>query len=179
MNRSLPVRIAQCAIETYVREGRTLSAAEAVKDNDTGTEPEVDLSVRSACFVSLHLKGELRGCIGTILPTMGNLVSEIIRNAICACSEDPRFEPVGPEELALLEIAVDILGKPESVEDASFLDPERYGVIVSTRAKRGVLLPALDGVDSVPVQLAIALRKAGITPDEPYTIQRFTVERYE
>ena len=73
---------------------------------------------------------------------------------------------------------MDILSPPEEIEDISFLDPQKFGVIVSSGSKKGLLLPNLDGVDTVEYQLDIARRKAGITPEEDCQIERFEVKRY-
>ena len=164
------VALARRAIEEYVRRGRVI-------------EPPPDLSEelvsrRAGAFVSLKKRGELRGCIGTFLPTEPNLAREIIKNAIHSATQDPRFPPVRPEELPQLAISVDVLSAPEpaSVEE---LDPKRYGVIVEAGWRRGLLLPDLPGVDTVEEQLRIAKLKAGIAPDEPCQIYRFTVERHQ
>ncbi len=170
---SAPVRVARYVIETFVRGGRIPRLEEV---------PPLDIpglaDARAACFVSLHRRGELRGCIGTVQPTMACLGSEIIRNAVSACSEDPRFDPVGADELSDLEISVDILGESEVVSGPEELDPRKYGVIVTSGYRRGLLLPDLEGVDTVRSQLAIACRKGGIDPGESFEIRRFTVTRY-
>lgn len=131
----------------------------------------------AACFVSLKKRGELRGCIGTLTPAERDLGREIARNAFGAAFRDPRFPPLEAEELAALTCSVDVLGEPEDCE-VDDLDPARYGVIVAGGWRRGVLLPDLPGVDSVARQIAIALQKAGIPPDERFAVQRFTVRRY-
>ena len=131
----------------------------------------------AACFVSLKKRGDLRGCIGTLTPEDRDLGHEIARNAYGAAFRDPRFPPVRPEELDELTCSVDVLGSPEPCE-MSDLDPARYGVIVNAGWRRGVLLPDLPGVDSVARQVSIALQKAGIAPDEQYSVQRFTVRRF-
>ncbi|HCL79875.1 MAG TPA: AmmeMemoRadiSam system protein A, partial [Synergistaceae bacterium] len=132
---------------------------------------------RAACFVSLKKRGALRGCIGTILPRHESLAEEIEQNSVAAATQDPRFPPVGLEELSDIEISVDILSEPEAVTDLRELDPKRYGVIVERGGRRGVLLPDLEGVDSVEEQLAIAARKAGLPGPEGSAILRFTVRR--
>lgn len=165
---STPVSIARMTVESFVETGR-IPSVDDVPPFGAGM---------AGCFVSLHRGGALRGCIGTILPTKESVASEIIRNAVSACSEDPRFDPVRPDELGDLEISVDVLDAPERVDSAESLDPRRYGVIVTNGVRRGLLLPDLDGVDSVDGQLDIALRKAGIRPGERYSIERFTVTRY-
>ena len=137
------------------------------------------LSRRAGAFVSIHEHGELRGCIGTIAPTTDSLAEEIIQNAISASTRDPRFYPIRPEELADLEISVDVLGEPEQISSMAELDVKRYGVIVSHGRKRGLLLPDLEGVDTVEYQVAIARQKAGIREGEPITLERFEVVRHE
>lgn len=142
--------------------------------------PEEMLTQRAGVFVSLHEHGRLRGCIGTIGPATRCIADEIIRNGISACSEDPRFDPVRPAELDQIEISVDVLGEPQDIDSTDELDPQRYGVIVTNAGRRGLLLPMLDGVDTIEEQIAIAKRKAGIGDYEPGTIlQRFEVVRHE
>ena len=107
-----------------------------------------------------------------------NSPEQIIENAISASTRDPRFDPITEDELKWLEINVDVLGEPEDISDKSQLDVKRYGVIVSCGARRGLLLPDLDGVDDVDTQISIAMRKGGIRPTERYTLQRFEVVRH-
>ena len=132
-------------------------------------------------FVSYHRRSsdELRGCIGTILPTTENVLTEICCNTVSAGIKDPRFPPIKLDELPLLRCKVDVLGVPEPIKGTDELDVKRYGVIVSRGWRRGLLLPDLDGVDTVDYQLSIALSKAGIRPNEPYQMERFEVIRYE
>lgn len=131
----------------------------------------------AACFVSLKKDGQLRGCIGTLEPAEPHLGAEIARNARSAAFDDPRFAAVRAHELASLACSVDVLSasEPCTLED---LDPRVYGVIVAAGYRRGVLLPDLQGIDTVPEQVGIALQKAGIRPDEQFSIRRFTVTRY-
>ena len=121
----------------------------------------------------------LRGCIGTIGPVEDSIAEEIISNGISAVSRDPRFQPVREDELDLLEINVDVLGSPEYIDGPDQLDVKRYGVIVSCGSRRGLLLPDLEGVDTVEDQISIAMRKGGITPSDDYRLQRFEVVRYK
>ena len=132
----------------------------------------------AGAFVSIHKQGRLRGCIGTLAPTQGSLAEEIIHNAISAAARDPRFDPIQPDELRLLEINVDVLGEPEDIDSEAELDVKRYGVIVTKGYRRGVLLPDLEGVDTVEQQVAIARQKAGIGPKEKVNLQRFEVVRH-
>lgn len=166
------VRWAIKSIESYILERRLV---DPLKDG----APEELMKRKAGAFVSLHLlDGSLRGCIGTFRPTKPNLALEVRDNAIAAATEDPRFEPVTAEELDEIEVTVDILSEPERVTDLSQLDPKKYGVIVTSGYRRGLLLPDLPGVESVQDQLRIALRKAGISEDERFDVYRFTVERY-
>ncbi|HIS41122.1 MAG TPA: AmmeMemoRadiSam system protein A [Candidatus Aphodovivens avistercoris] len=165
------VALARASVEGFVRTGRPIALPERLPDELTRR--------RAGAFVSLHMRGELRGCIGTIGPTQDSLAAEIVRNGVLAASEDPRFAPVRPDELDALSYSVDVLAPPEPVADASALDPQRFGVIVEKGWRRGLLLPNLEGVDTVEQQLAIAKRKAGISPDDAdVSLQRFEVVRH-
>ena len=128
-------------------------------------------------FVSLHdAAGRLRGCVGTLRATRATLAEEIADTAVLAASRDPRFPPVSAAELPSLAIEVSVLGEPEPVTDLATLDPRRWGVVVRRGERRGVLLPDLEGVDTVEQQLSIARRKASIPPDAPVSVDRFAVE---
>jgi len=164
------VELARETIESYVREKRTIKSPEELVPEMQG---------RAGTFVSLHDgRGNLRGCIGTIEPQQPTVAQEVIQNAISAASRDPRFPPVQPEELEGLDIKVDVLTEPEPIDSMDQLDPKRYGVIVASGWRRGLLLPDLEGVDTVEYQVDIAMRKAGIRPDEPIKLYRFQVKRY-
>ncbi len=164
------VELAVKAIRKYVTEGIKIAAPHPL--------PE-DMKLRAATFVSIKKDGDLRGCIGTILPVKANLAEEIIENAISAATRDPRFPPVGPEELDGLSISVDLLSEPETVESIAMLDAKKYGVIVQSGRRRGLLLPDIEGVDTPEEQIAICRRKGGIVLDDEITLQRFTVTRYK
>jgi AmmeMemoRadiSam system protein A/AmmeMemoRadiSam system protein B len=164
------VRLARLSVETYVRTGCRASLPDGL--------PQAMLETRAGVFVSLKKNDMLRGCIGTILPTTSCVAKEILRNAVSACSEDPRFEDVRTDELDSLIYDVDVLGQPEDIADKSQLDVKRYGVIVSHGTQRGLLLPDLAGVNSVEQQIDIARQKAGIGRNEEITLQRFEVVRH-
>ena len=164
------VRLARKSLESYVKSRKTISVP--------GGLPEEMLKTRAGAFVSIHKHGKLRGCIGTIAPTADNVAQEIIRNAISAATKDPRFDPITEDELKWLEINVDVLGKPEKISSIDELDVKRYGVIVSSGYKRGLLLPDLDGVDTPEEQVAIAMKKGGIRESDHYTLERFEVVRH-
>ncbi|MCX5976274.1 MAG: AmmeMemoRadiSam system protein A [Coprothermobacterota bacterium] len=137
-----------------------------------------DLPARAAVFVSLHRGSALRGCIGTLEPQTPSLREEVIANAISASTRDPRFPSVKRDEVDTLEISVDVLTPPEPIDEPTSLDTKRYGVIVQSGWRRGVLLPDLEGVDTVERQVQIARTKAGIGQHEPVRLYRFEVRRY-
>jgi AmmeMemoRadiSam system protein A len=136
------------------------------------------LKQRAGTFVSLKKHGQLRGCIGTIQPVMASIAEEVLRNAVSAAREDPRFDPVEADELNELVYSVDVLDEPEPAKFED-LDPQKYGVIVISGRRRGLLLPMLEGVDTAQQQVEIARRKAGIGESDPVTLQRFQVVRYK
>lgn len=166
---SFPAELAKAAVELFVRTGELLP--------DPDGAPK-ELVTAAGAFVSLKIDGMLRGCIGTTQPTQQSAVSEIIRSAILAASQDPRFTPVEADELIRIEYSVDLLESPESITGPEMLDPAVYGCVVESGDCRGLLLPDLDGVDTADEQIAICRQKAGIGPDEPVTLYRFKVKRY-
>jgi len=161
-----PADYALCCVQACVARGRA-------------PEPPDDAFYerRAACFVTLKKHGELRGCIGTLEPAETSLGTEIARNAHSSAMRDPRFPPVTGDECEAITCSVDVLSvsEPCTVQD---LDPQVYGVIVEAGFRRGVLLPALAGVDTAEAQVSIALQKAGISPDQSYDVRRFCVTRY-
>jgi len=161
-----PADYALCCVQACVAGGRA-------------PEPPDDAFYerRAACFVTLKKHGELRGCIGTLEPAETSLGTEIARNAHSSAMRDPRFPPVTGDECEAITCSVDVLSvsEPCTVQD---LDPQVYGVIVEAGFRRGVLLPALAGVDTAEAQVSIALQKAGISPDQSYDVRRFCVTRY-
>jgi len=164
------VKLAKDTVELYVKERKIL--------RPNLEEYKEYLNVKKGVFVTLHKNSDLRGCIGTYLPTRDNIIEEIIMNAIAASTEDPRFPPISINELPSIEYSVDILEEPEEVSDINELDPKEYVVIVAKGFRRGLLLPDIEGVDTVEEQLRIAKLKAGINPsDNNVEIYRFKVTR--
>lgn len=174
------VRLARLSLETYIKDRRRLSIPEDISLITQGEEiPDELLNRRAGAFVSIHKFGRLRGCIGTIGATTDCVAQEIANNAISASTRDPRFDSITVDELPMLEINVDVLGDAEDIDSKDQLDVKKYGVIVSTRdGRRGLLLPDLEGVDTVDYQVAIAMQKGGIKPNEKYYLQRFEVVRH-
>jgi len=164
------VELARKSAETYVREGKTITVPISLPS---------EMSGKAGVFVSIKKHGELRGCIGTFMPSCDSIGTETIMNAISAATKDPRFQPVRAEELEDLTYSVDILSAPEKVKGLSELDPKKYGIIVISGQRRGLLLPDLEGVDTAEEQLRITRLKAGIAPHDEVEILRFEVKRYK
>ena len=178
------MKLARRTIEEYILHRRRLSLKKIQRDGlkDENGEalslPAEMLSTQAGAFVSIHKYGKLRGCIGTIGPVTDCVAQEIIDNAISASTRDPRFPAITPDEVEWLDINVDVLGEPEDIDSADELDVRRYGVIVTSGGRRGLLLPDLDGVDTVEQQVSIAKQKAGIGRSEKVMLQRFEVIRH-
>lgn len=168
--------------DSYVRVARQSLESYVIKHKKIKKTQELDadlLKKRAGVFVSLKMDGQLRGCIGTISPTTDCIADEIIQNAISAGAEDPRFYPVTEEELPRIVYSVDVLGDSEPINSMDELNPVRYGVIVEKGSRRGLLLPNLEGVNTPEEQVSIALKKAGISPGENYSMERFEVVRHK
>ncbi len=164
------VRLARYTIEAFVKTGTLPEMPQGL--------PEELYKSRAGAFVSLKEDGRLRGCIGTIRAVRESLAEEIMRNAVSACSEDTRFSPVEDWEVERLTISVDVLGETEKIASPEELDVTRYGVIVTKGGRRGLLLPNLEGVDTIEEQIAIAKQKAGIRDHESVELERFEVIRH-
>ncbi|RCW49280.1 MULTISPECIES: AmmeMemoRadiSam system protein A [unclassified Halanaerobium] len=162
--------LARKSVEAYVKSGIQIDVPDDL--------PEI-LQQRCGAFVTLKKNNKLRGCIGTIKAVQKNAAEEIICNAISAAEKDPRFSPVQKDELDELEISVDLLSEPEKVKSLDELDPKKYGIIVQGNHQTGLLLPDLDGIDTVEKQIAVARKKAGLSESEDITIYRFSVRRFE
>jgi AmmeMemoRadiSam system protein A len=163
------VELAKKSVETYVREGKIIKPPDPLL-------PE--MNEKAGVFVCLKKHGELRGCIGTFMPCCENVATETVINSISAATKDPRFLQVEEDELKDLVYSVDILSTPEKINSLKELDPKKYGVIVVSGNRRGLLLPDLEGVDTVEDQLKIAKMKADIFSHEETEIYRFEVKRY-
>lgn len=164
------VELAKKSVETYIKEKKVI---------DPPDNLSTELKEKAGVFVSIKKHGQLRGCIGTYSPCCDNVALETIRNAICAATKDPRFNIVSENELKDLEYSVDILSPPQKVKDLSELDPKRYGIILVSGNKKGLLLPDLEGVNTVEEQIRIVRMKASISPNEDVEIYKFEVKRYK
>lgn len=163
------VGLARKTIETYLKEKRVI---------EPPAELTPEMKEKAGVFVSLHLNGGLRGCIGTFRATTENVAQEIIRNAIESSTGDPRFPPMTADELEGLEISVDVLSQPEPAASKAELDPSCYGCIVAAGGRRGLLLPDLPGVETADQQISICKQKAGIGQNEKVELFKFRVKRY-
>ncbi len=164
------VKLAKDAVEGYIIEGKAITPPEDLRHK---------LTDKAGVFVSIKKGGELRGCIGTCLPATDNVATEIVRNAISAATSDPRFLPINLTEFNDLEYSVDILSQPEEVAEIEAFDPKKYGVIVKAGNRQGLLLPDLEGINTVEEQIRIAMLKAGISQGEDIKLYRFEVKRYK
>jgi AmmeMemoRadiSam system protein A len=120
-------------------------ARAAILATVTGTpqpEPraEGELATRAAAFVSLHLAGDLRGCIGH-LEEDDPLVHTVARCARLACTEDPRFPAVTVAEMHKLDVEISVLGPFERVTSHHEVIVGRHGLLIEHHRQRGVLLP--------------------------------------
>jgi len=167
------LQLAKKAVENYIKKGEIIDVPDDL--------PREILENKSGIFVTIEKNGQLRGCIGTYLPTKDNIAQEIIHNAVAAATEDYRFGPVQKEELPYLTYTVYILEKPELVKDIKKLNPQKYGILVRTLTlppKSALLLPDLEGIDTVEKQISIACQKGGIDPlREKIIIHKFTAKK--
>ncbi len=163
------VQLAEETVKKYLTEGKVIAPPEELAS---------EMKSRAGVFVSIKKEGELRGCIGTFKPVKKNVAEEVIANAISSATRDPRFPAINSAELPYLTYSVDVLTTPEPVNNQSELDPRRYGVVIESGVRRGLLLPDLEGVDTVEQQIDICRRKAGMFSSEPIKLYRFEVERY-
>ena len=142
-----------------------------------------DLQVHSACFVTLSLQGELRGCIGHLEAQMP-LAADVAENAFSAAFRDPRFPPLSERELKKLEIHISILTPSEPMQFDSEADllgkikPGIDGLILVEGRHRGTFLPAVwESLPDPDSFLRHLKQKAGL-PDD-YWSDTLEVFRYE
>ncbi len=137
---------------------------------------------KESCFVTLKLPGnKLRGCIGTLEPVYENLFKEIIKNAVSSAFRDYRFTPLTKSEFLEVKISVEVLSPLEKIDNIELLNPEIYGAVISDKfGRRGVLLPGIEGIDTVEDQIRIIKKKAGITQESNFGLDffRFKTEKF-
>src|SRR3989337_2866348 len=134
------VQLAREAIKEYLEKKEIIRPPEELTH---------EMRERHGVFVSLKIKGRLRGCIGTFEPARSTVAEEIILNAISAATRDPRFMPLTLSEFKETDVSVDVLTTPEPltspVLSEAALDPKKYGGIVKNTGRCGLLLPDLKG----------------------------------
>ncbi len=161
-------------------------ARQAVTDSLSGKQAdpltaEGALKQSRGLFVTIHtLDHVLRGCRGTISETCSDLISEARQNACSAAFDDPRFPSISLDELPNLEFEVSVLAEAETVADESELDPQTFGIIITSLdgKKRALMLPGIPQLDTVKKQISSTRSKAGITATAPIRLQRFRVDKY-
>jgi AmmeMemoRadiSam system protein A len=116
-------------------------------------------------FVTLHVAGDLRGCIGSFRP-LGSLAATVAKVAVSAASEDPRFLPLRADEIARLEVAVSALEPPRRLPDPRAVEVGRHGLVVKRGWQRGALLPkvAVEQGWDAETFLRHTCLKAGLPP---------------
>jgi AmmeMemoRadiSam system protein A len=117
-------------------------------------------------FVTLHRRGQLRGCIGTLAPT-GDLTRVVAEYALRAALEDPRFAPLEADELSECEIEISVLTAPREIREPGDVVIGRDGLIIELASRRGLLLPQVAtewGFDAERFLVEVS-RKAGLPPD--------------
>ncbi|MBI5518726.1 MAG: AmmeMemoRadiSam system protein A [Desulfovibrio sp.] len=150
----------------YLKELVLLSITSRLSGAGPQTPPEPASALprmELGAFVTLKRQGNLRGCIGNIIG-QGPLFQTVWNMARAAAFEDPRFQPLGPGELADLDIEISILGPVLPCPDPELVEVGRHGLIVRQGMRQGLLLP------QVPVEwgwdrlqfLAQTCRKAGL-----------------
>lgn len=152
------LKLAQDTVETYVRNGKI---------------PEVEirdekLVEKQGAFVTLHLNGRLRGCIGQIEPSNEPLWQVVQTMAIEAATGDPRFSPVSANELDKIEYEVSVLSKPKKIEDWQKIELGKHGVIVRKGFRSGVFLPQVateTGWGKEELLAHLCADKAGLAAD--------------
>ncbi len=144
---------------------------------------EGPLAEQRGAFVTVHVSGELRGCIGTFRPS-GSLAETVGRMAVAAASEDPRFSPLGPGDLARLDVGISALDPPHPIADPRRVEIGRQGLVVRCGWQRGTLLPrvAVENGWDAEAFLRHTCLKAGLQPrawEDPATeVQVFEADEF-
>lgn len=170
------VELAKTAIEYYLKTGKIITLKEF---------PYEILKKKGATFVTLTKKrtGELRGCIGSIIPVRP-LYEDVIHNAIAAATKDPRFFPVTLEELPEIDVKVSVLSYPERIEYTDYIDllnkiePFKDGLIIKFGNAQATFLP--DVWEELPDKeqfLSHLCLKAGL-PSDFWKTGKLEVYRY-
>ena len=113
-----------------------------IKGEDYSPTPseEKALNVHSGCFVTITQEGQLRGCIGNF-QSQQPLFQEVATMAVAAASQDPRFQPMGRDELDNFKIEITVLSPLEKIDDTDSIEVGTHGIYIIKGHNRGVLLP--------------------------------------
>ena len=164
------VKLAIHSVEHFIETGKALPCPDPLPDT---------MKQNAGTFVTIKNQDSLRGCVGTMTPKYKNLAEEIIRNAIRAANEDPRFDPVEKRELPSLTFSVDVVTPSEKINDIEEHNIKQFGLIVRGEGKQGVLLPDLDNIKSANQQLKVCLKKGSFKDNDTYELFRFEVKRFK
>jgi AmmeMemoRadiSam system protein A len=164
------VKLAIHSVEHFIETGKPLPYPDPLPDN---------LKLNAGTFVTIKNQGSLRGCVGTMTPKYKNLAEEIIRNAIRAANDDPRFDPIEKRELPSLIFSVDVLTQPKKISNLEEHNVKQFGLIVRGEGKQGVLLPDLYNIKSANQQFKICFKKGGFKDHDTYELLRFEVKRFK
>jgi len=166
------IKLAKDTVESYIKTGKIPPPPPRL--------PKKILNSRAGVFVSIYKGEELRGCIGTYLPTEPNIAEEIISNAVAAATRDYRFLPITEDDLPELSYSIYVLEEPRQIKNLDELDPKKYGILIkSETGKTGLLLPDLDGIDTMEKQLAAVCHKCGVRlSEEKVTVCKFGAKKF-
>ena len=166
------LKIARETIEQYIQTGQVLSIK----------EPDPRLNLSEGAFVTIHNKGELRGCIGQIVGAQP-LYLTVRDMAIASATKDFRFDPIKKEELESIDMEISVLSMPWKITDPSQIEVGMHGVIIQRGSKQGLFLPQVapeQGWDREELLTNLCVHKAGLAPDawrdSATTIEIFTAD---
>lgn len=128
--KKILLKLARETITSWVRDGR----------KPPPPKIEGNLGVETGAFVTLHKKGELRGCIGHMIGETP-LIETIQNMAVAAATEDPRFDKVTSSELDDIDIEISVLSPMKRITDVKEIEVGRHGILLGKGWARGVLLP--------------------------------------
>lgn len=155
--RAILLKIARAAIESSVL-GRPIPQIEAESPG---------LSQCSGAFVSIHMNGRLRGCIGSFA-SPNPLYKTVFEMAVAAATQDPRFQPLKEDELGSTKLEISVLSPLREIKEISEIEIGRHGLFLVKGQKRGVLLPQVAIENDLDAKEFIeqTCLKAGLDPDE-------------
>jgi AmmeMemoRadiSam system protein B/AmmeMemoRadiSam system protein A len=151
------LQIARESLTSYVRDGKRADF----------TENDKALNEPFGAFVTLHEKGDLRGCIGN-MSAQGPLYKTVASMAIEASVDDPRFPPLSPSEIGKVDIEISVLSPMKKVSGAGEITIPGHGVLVRKGFRSGVYLPQVaveTGWNKEQFLTSLCAHKAGLAPD--------------